>query len=166
MQVKLRTEEEWKVIPEHPDYFISNWGRVWSDHNNMILKNHLERNGYLSIRLSDNKKCTKRIHRLVAEVFIPNPNNLPEVNHKNHIRTDNHITNLEWCTGLQNNKDRNKPTHSKYSFVTKCKNSWVAQITINKKKVLCEYFPTEIEAVKRSNEFIIQNNLNYPLNII
>ena len=66
--------------------------------------------GYLVLMLQDEDgrhKCLK--HRLVAEQFIPNPDNLPEVDHQNHNRSDNHISNLRWCTRSEN--DRNKASY-------------------------------------------------------
>lgn len=70
-----------------------------------ILKNQLERKGYIgiSIQLEDKKRRLK-IHRLIAQAFIPNPLNLPEVNHINGIKSDNRIENLEWITSSNNQK--------------------------------------------------------------
>jgi len=57
-------------------------------------------NGYVYVNIG--KYGRKRLHRLVAEAYIPNPNNLPEVNHLNHNKEDNSVTNLEWCSRQQN----------------------------------------------------------------
>ena len=76
-------------------YYISSYGNIYSTISQRILKPCLGReNGYLRVRL-----CGKnyRVHRLVAEAFIPNPNNYPIVNHKDEDKLNNHIENLEWC---------------------------------------------------------------------
>lgn len=57
--------------------------------------------GYCRVRLGKNSKLLS-IHRLVAEAFIPNPENKPHINHKNGIKSDNHVKNLEWCTAKEN----------------------------------------------------------------
>lgn len=68
------------------------------------LKAHINRYGYLQVCLSKNKKIkTIYVHRLVAQTFIPNPNNLPCVNHKDEDKTNNRVENLEWCTHKYNN---------------------------------------------------------------
>lgn len=66
-------------------------------------KPSLSHNGYYQFPIIINyKRIGVRVHRAVATCFIPNPNNLPEINHKNGIKTDNRAENLEWCTKMQN----------------------------------------------------------------
>lgn len=92
-------EETWKDIEEYEGlYQVSNMGRVKSVRRNIILRPSI-RNGYKRVTLYTNN-IPKRysIHRLVAMAFIPNPDNLPQVNHKDENRTNNCISNLEWCT--------------------------------------------------------------------
>ena len=70
-----------------------------------ILSPRLKWNGYLEVQLTKNKqKKHYQIHRLVAEAFIPNYSNLPQVNHKNEIKFDNRVKNLEWCDNLYNKR--------------------------------------------------------------
>ena len=90
-------------------YEISNKGNVKNLITNKILKLSLRANGYYYINLHKNKKLyNKRVNRLVAETFIPNPNNLSCVNHKNEIKTDNRVENLEWCDYHYNNTYNNR----------------------------------------------------------
>jgi hypothetical protein len=115
--------EEWKPIKDFPDYRISNKGRIQRVPNNKIkgglLNPTKEKDGYLVVGLfRDKKNIQKRVHRLVAEVFIPNPNNYPCVNHKDENKTNNSIDNLEWCTVAYNNKYGN---HYKKSSITMSK---------------------------------------------
>lgn len=68
------------------------------------LKSFINSKGYLSLCLTNNGKGrTMRVHRLIAMAFLPNKNNLPAVNHKNGVKTDNNVGNLEWCTISHNN---------------------------------------------------------------
>lgn len=102
-------QEIWKDIPGTDGFYqISNLGRVRSfkGHHGVkvrIMKPNLAR-GYkcVMIRKKDGFKYLS-IHRLVAMAFIPNPDKLPQVNHKNEIKTDNRVENLEWCTHRYNN---------------------------------------------------------------
>ena len=70
-----------------------------------ILKPSTDKKGYKRVGLMKNGKLiTKKVHRLVAENYIPNPNNLPQVNHINSIKHDNRVDNLEWCDSKYNTK--------------------------------------------------------------
>lgn len=96
--------EEWKDVPDYKGlYSVSNLGNVKSEYTNKLLKPSVDRFGYVRFSATKNKKQkTLRIHRLVAEIFIPNPNNLPQVNHKDGNKLNNTIFNLEWCTDSDN----------------------------------------------------------------
>lgn len=97
-------EEEWRdVVGYEGLYQVSNLGRVKSIIKERIMAQHDNGNGYLTVSLSMKGKIKKEyIHRLVAEAFIPNPNDKPEVNHLNLKKNDNNIQNLEWNTKKEN----------------------------------------------------------------
>lgn len=84
-------------------YAITSCGKVYSYRSKKFLKPKQTRQGYLQVELCRNgSKESKYIHRLVAETYIPNPLGLSEVNHKNEIKTDNYINNLEWISHEDN----------------------------------------------------------------
>jgi len=97
-------QEEWKQINGFEDkYLISNKGEVKSLKNNIILKSFDNKRGYLQVTIQkESKRFARKIHRLVAIHFIPNPLNLPQVNHIDGIKTNNNVTNLEWCDNTFN----------------------------------------------------------------
>lgn len=103
--------EIWKDVDGFPCYQVSSIGRVKSieriDSNKhlvheRILKQANRGNGYKVVVLYYKGHKMISVHRLVAMAFIPNPDNLPQVNHKNEIKTDNRAENLEWCTAKHN----------------------------------------------------------------
>ena len=98
--------EEWKPIPNYEDYHGSNFGRVKSFCKGKvkILKPAFTNGGYLHVQLhkADGKPKRFYVHRIVAQLFIPNPLNKPEVNHKDGVKFNCHASNLEWATSGEN----------------------------------------------------------------
>lgn len=84
-------------------YQVSNLGRVRSSYSGKILRSATKKRGYQYVNLYKDKiSKMHQVHRLVAMTFIPNPNNLPIVNHKDEDPTNNNVENLEWCTHTYN----------------------------------------------------------------
>ena len=105
------------------DRYIKGKGHSLQFKKGRILKPMKDSNGYLKVRLCNGEKSkTFNLHRLVAEAFIPNPNNYKEVNHKDENKTNNVVTNLEWCDkkynqnyGTRNKRISEKMTNGKLS---------------------------------------------------
>lgn len=105
-------EEIWKDIPGYDgQYKVSNFGRIQSfrskyrggQYYGMILKSHISKSKYVYQQLrKNNKTITHLLHRLVAEAFIPNPYNKPNINHLDNNPSNNCTTNLQWCTQKEN----------------------------------------------------------------
>lgn len=111
-----KEEEIWKVYPKFPFIEASNLGRVRTIDRYVpvkgqgkrlikgrVLKQQLNKSGYMYVRFRVNGKfISLRVHRIVATCFLPNPLGLPEVNHIDNDRTNNVVSNLEWCTSKYN----------------------------------------------------------------
>jgi len=96
-----------KVIEEYPDYTVDEKGNVYSYKRNtkIRLRQNIDKVGYPAVSLSkDGIYKRHNVHRLVAKAFLPNPDNKPCVNHKNSVRHDNRVENLEWATYSENNQ--------------------------------------------------------------
>ena len=109
----MSKDEVWRDIKGYEgQYQVSNKGNIYSvDRKDSqgkkcggrMLRPGYDKDGYLQVALcKDGKPKTKKIHRLVTETFIPNPNGFSEVNHKDEIKTNNYVENLEWCTRKYN----------------------------------------------------------------
>lgn len=108
-------------------YAIDEFWNILSFHywKQRLLKLQKDKDWYHLIWLHKNNKFrTKKVHRLVAEEFIPNSDNKPYVNHKNWIKTDNRLENLEWCTASENQIHSNKVLWNKTSFQTNPPSKW------------------------------------------
>lgn len=114
----MNMREKWMLITDYENYAVSNIGNIKNVKTNKTLKQMDTNNGYKSVMLcKNNKKRIFRTHRLVAMMFLENPNDKPYINHINGIKTDNFVENLEWCTAKENDnharkiglKKQNKP---------------------------------------------------------
>lgn len=117
----MNENEVWKPYPEFSFIEGSSLGRVRTRdrmvsngkgtrlEKGRILKQRLTKNGYMDVEFRANGRTVNRlVHRIIASCFIPNPDNLPEVNHINCIRDDDRLTNLEWCDTSYNRRYREK----------------------------------------------------------
>lgn len=159
-------KEIWRDIKENPNYMVSNMGKVKSlkrmivRNNNRpllveekILKPSVNKKGYLYVGLCKNGKIKNYlVHRLVAKAFIPNPDNLPFINHKSEIKSQNNVENLEWCDTLYNNnfgtrtkrvaekRKGMKHTEEAKNKISEANSKPVLQIDKNTNEIIAEFF--------------------------
>jgi hypothetical protein len=154
----MNTEEIWLPVVGYEGYYeVSNLGRVRSLRK--TLKNNI-RNGYCQVGLfiNGNRKIVY-VHRLVAEVFIINPDNKPEVNHKDGIKTNNNVFNLEWATFKENNQHAFKTGLNKGTWTGKFgieNSSSKPVIQLDKVGNVLNKFGSMMEA-NRKTDIIYQN---------
>lgn len=146
--------EKWKQIKGYPDYEVSRSGKIKSLKfgKEKILKPRKGKDGYLYVDLCKNGKVkTHRVHKLVANAFLENPENKPCVDHINGIITDNRVENLRFATHQENgyNRKSKRGSTSKYKGVSfdKQRKKWRARYqNADGKYVHIGYFDTELEA--------------------
>ncbi len=161
-------EEIWKDIKGYEgDYQVSNLGNVKSLKFNMekILKQTKHTNGYLKINLTkNNNQKMFLIHRLLAQVFLGlDFDSDLMVNHKNHIKDDNNVNNLEIVSRRENLSYQKRKTTSKYAGVYYDKirrNKWVSGIVVNKKRKHLGYFETEEQAHQAYLEALVKYDIS------
>lgn len=105
----------WKTIERKPNYEVNKVGQIRNKKTGRILKNSIRKDGYCQVMLG-RKTIPEYIHRLVAEVFIPNPKNLPQVDHINGIKSDNRVENLRWVDATEN--------YMAYGYKNRIRNKW------------------------------------------
>lgn len=164
LSIENLPNEEWKPINGYGDrYSVSNYGRVKTDAFTYTIHGHIKtkpahilrivirKDGYCKVSLGGNKKQkTLNLHRLVAIAFIPNPNNLPCINHKDENPSNNVVDNLEWCTYEYNNnygsfKEKHSKAFKNYPKFSKP----VIQMTLDGKFI--QEFPSIAEAARQLN---------------
>lgn len=147
------------------------------------LKAYTINSGYLCLKLHDANGVRKShlLHRLIAQAFLPNPSNLPEVNHKDGNKANCAMNNLEWQTSKENRKHAkdtglwkyNKPStgiklgrSSQYRYLSwdKQRNKWIVAIRVDNKNIGQKRFDNELEAAIYADSLVKSLGLNRPLN--
>ena len=152
------------IIEGFNSYEIFEDGRVWSKKCYRFVSQQTNTNGYVTCRIirNDNISKTKSIHRLVAKAFIPNPNNLEFVDHKDRNKKNNNLNNLRWVTRRDNNCNTKIPSNNtsgiKGVFETRY-GTWTARYNINHLQK-SKTFNTQEEAIRFREEMV---NLHYNL---
>lgn len=156
--------ELWADLPDFSMYQISNMGRLRNKKKPTKYLTFVKTKGYYktnlyhekNIDLPKQKATTVRIHRLVAETFIPNPENKPVVDHENRGTFDNRVCNLRWATLSENGANSkiwsNNKSGVKGVSLDKSRNKYITVIQFNKKKIHIGYYDTIEEATSRRRD--------------
>ena len=143
--------EEWKDVMGFEGWYqVSSLGRVkrlkkvHCNHGkrNIVKREYIlcptkDRKGYYTVSISNGEiRTTRKVHRLVAEAFIPNPEEKPQVDHKNRIRADNRVENLKWASNKENARNSNHQTMIKAFGESKGISEWAEQFGLKKETVI------------------------------
>lgn len=153
-------EEVWVDIIDFPGYQVSNTGKIRNMKDFRLLGQQLNKYGYYTVRLrKDLESYTCLVHRLVAIAFLPNPDNLPIVNHKDENTINPNVENLEWCTAKYNvnygtARERAKETKIKNKLLEQAKQA-IEIIKSKKVKITKEYIRD-----KDYSDFVFSRNFD------
>lgn len=160
MNIEKIEGEEWKHFPirGYPEYSVSNFGRVYSKAKKKgIIKLTEHHKGYFKAQVGHRGENRKGffVHRLVAMAFIPNPNKYLQVNHIDCNKTNNHVSNLEWCTNKMNANHSIK--NGRFSFLPKGEDHHSAKLTEKKVLKIREMFKDGYSRMMLAKEFKISH---------
>lgn len=145
-------------------YQVSNLGRVKRSYKNgktKILNHFLNTNGYHRVDLCKNgERKTMQVHRLVALVFLPNPDNKTEVDHIDLNKNNNQADNLRWATQSENNKNRKSFSNTGKKFISEMKNG-SKRFELQIKGIIHKCFASLLEAIAERNRLIQLHNIEF-----
>jgi len=153
--------EEYKTIDDFENYEVSNLGNVRNKKTGRILKQRFDKYGYCRVNLYNDKKMTvKKIHQIVANAFIENPENKPIIDHIDGDKLNNNVENLRFATNIENSHNSKIPKNNTSSVkgvsFNKRDKKWISYIKIDGIRVHLGSFDNLTEAkkarVKRANE--------------
>lgn len=161
----MDSSEEWTTIKGY-DYFVSTYGQIENARTGELLKPNINTHGYYIVQLYKNSKGkTITIHRLVANAFLPNPENKRCIDHINNDRLDNRLENLRYATHSENGMNRSISSSNTSGIKGiswyKSINKWRALIKINGKKKHIGLYKTLEEAQKARQEYANELFGNY-----
>ena len=144
-------EEEFLPIDGFDNYLVSNFGNVKNSKTNRILKPGNDKDGYKLINLCKNGKVKNfKVHRLVGNAFLENPDNKPVIDHIDEDKANNNVMNLRWCSQKENHYNRGRNINNKCGYKGVCfdksRNKYRAMININGKNKNLGRFKTAEEA--------------------
>jgi hypothetical protein len=156
---------EWRTVPGYPAYEVSDSGDVRRGDRPMKCQVQTRPDGYTMIRICLYKEVKKKmctVARLVAQAFIPNPDNLPTVDHIDQDSTNNHVSNLRWASRHMQNMNRDCPIGaSGHRNIHKRGNGWLVHIKRHRHWVYCKTFPTIESAIEARDMFLTQDGQEF-----
>ena len=173
--LQLMMQDKYFMIKDFENYGINIFGDVKNLTTGKILKPWLDGNGYYIVGLRENyKRVSKLIHRLLADLFIPNLEKKTNVDHIDRNRTNNKLLNLRWTTSSENNQNKSKRSDNTTGVpgVRFDKMKWCARITLNGKQKHLGYFiniEDAITARKNAEQLYFGDfapNINITINAI
>ncbi len=144
-------EELWKEIEDYNSYEVSTFGNIRNKKTKHILKPSINIYCYVSLTDNNKKRSSCAVHRIIAKTFIPNTDNKPTVNHKDHNTLNNNISNLEWASYLEQVLHKRKPSPEIYEY-TGTRPVWR----------LCQKTNTKLQkynSIKEAAKWVFDNNL-------